>query len=99
MDQELAQIAVAALADAKQPGFAARAGLPRDQSQPRREIAASGKSPGITHGRYKCRDIEDANSGDRRQSSCRFFGIQLRSKLMVECFDPPRPLLSQGSRR
>ena len=68
MDQQLSQILVAVLADARQPRLAAGSPLPGNQTEPCRQVAPMRESLGLADGRDQRRRVHDADPRDCGQS-------------------------------
>src|SRR6185437_10158078 len=71
VDEHPSQIGIAALADAEQPGFAARGILARHQAEPCREVASIAESRSVADGSYHCRRDQWPDSGDLAQALAR----------------------------
>ena len=64
MDQVLAQVAVAALADAQHLRLAAGGVLARSQTKPGRQVPPSRESAAVAYGRQQSRSVDYAYAGD-----------------------------------
>src|ERR1700733_16282894 len=85
MDQQRADIAVAAFADpAENLAIAART-LSRYEPEPSREVAPGPKALGIVHREHERGRGHDADTGDRHQAPAgiRFFGPRLEGMLRL----------------
>src|SRR5271165_3369490 len=88
VDQLLAQILVAALADPQQLRLAAGGELPRNQTEPCGEIAAVVEAFRVTDGGNERRCDDRAEAGDCRQSAGVFVLLCPLDELGVESRDP-----------
>ena len=84
MDQERAQVDVAALRDAAEPGLAAGGHLPRHQPEPGREIARAREVLRLADRRGQRGGVERADARDRRQPPRRRRGARHLDELAVE---------------
>ena len=71
MDQVLAKIAIAALADGEQARFAAGRHLARRQSEPRRHVPSTPKGAGVADGGDQRGGVDRSDPGNRHQASHR----------------------------
>ena len=84
MDQILAKIAIATLADAEEARIAAGRHLARRQSQPRRHVPSTPEGPGVADGGTQRRGVDRSDPRNRRQTPRRIIIPRHLDKLFVE---------------
>lgn len=95
MDQQRTYVAVAAFADAEQPGSAAARSLLRHEAQPSRELAAILEAGPVTDSGDQCRRRYRANAFDLAEALARLaIAEDLPDSTIVGCkfADPVRPI-------
>ena len=102
VNQLLAQILVAALADTQQLRLAAGGELPRNQTEPGGQIAAVVKAFRVADGGDERRRDDRAEAGDRRQPPGVVVLLRPSNELGVESRDPAielKPIARERRRR
>src|SRR3954468_1089857 len=89
MDQHLTQVAIAALADAQQPGLPACAGLPWYEPEPSGKATAPRERFAGSDRRDQGRRVQHTDARDGRQTTGGRVGPGLCGKLILESPDPP----------
>jgi hypothetical protein len=84
MDQHLAQVDVAALADPEEFGLASRGHLLWHQPQPGRQVPAASKRSGVANRGRQRGCVDRANAGNRGQQLCRLVRAGGFGKFLVE---------------
>src|SRR4051812_44358048 len=97
MDDLRTQVGVAPLADAEQLGLASGRMLPRRQTEPRREIPASGERRSVANGGNEGGGVDDTDARNGGQPPCLVVHPCELRKLVVIRLDPTiqlRPLVA-----
>ena len=98
MDQQRAQIFVAALGDPQKPWLAAGRMLPWNEAEPSAKITPTRESRPIAYGGDEGRGVQGADPGDRDQTAARLVDPGVFDEFPVEGADTTvkyRPLLTQ----
>src|SRR3954468_16933438 len=89
MDQQSAQIDVAAFADPEQPWLASRRNLAWHQAEPGGQIAAARERGSIANRSRQRRRVQDADARDGRQPPGRGIGLGYCRELIIKRGDAP----------